>query len=153
MFFIICPMWRAFCEIITQRNKKSYFGNVLLRDTVTSLKSILKICKKIQEMRIGQRKDARTELKMKRSHQYKPFNDVNTLWPGQNGRHFADDKFRCIFVNENVCISFENSLKFVAGGPINNTATLVWIMAWHRIGDKPLSKPMLARFNDAYIRN
>ena len=27
---------------------------------------------------------------------------VNSSPPGQNGRHFADDTFRCIFVNENL---------------------------------------------------
>ena len=25
-------------------------------------------------------------------------------------------------------------------------------MAWRRIGDKPLSEPMLTRFTDAYVR-
>ena len=28
----------------------------------------------------------------------------NSFPPGQNGRHFADDIFRCIFVNEKICI-------------------------------------------------
>ena len=27
---------------------------------------------------------------------------INTLRPRQNGRHFADDIFKCIFFNENV---------------------------------------------------
>ena len=27
---------------------------------------------------------------------------INTLRPGQNGRHFADDILKCIFLNENV---------------------------------------------------
>ena len=27
---------------------------------------------------------------------------VSTLRPRQNGRHFADDIFKCIFMNENV---------------------------------------------------
>ena len=27
----------------------------------------------------------------------------------------------------------------------------VYIMAWHRIGDKPLAESMLTRFTDAYI--
>ena len=30
---------------------------------------------------------------------------VNTLRPRQNGRHFTDDTFKCIFLNENVRIS------------------------------------------------
>ena len=58
---------------------------------------------------------------------------------GQNGRQFADDIFRCIFVNENVCISINISLKFVHKGQINNIAALFQIMAWCRLGDKPLS--------------
>ena len=29
------------------------------------------------------------------------------------GRHFADDIFKCIFLNEKVCISLKISLKFV----------------------------------------
>ena len=37
-------------------------------------------------------------------------------------------------------------------GTINNTSALIRIMAWHRIGDKSLSEPMVAYFSDAYIR-
>ena len=48
------------------------------------------------------------------------FNWVNTLRPRQNGRHFADDTFNRIFLNENVRISFQISLKFDPKGPINN---------------------------------
>ena len=37
------------------------------------------------------------------------FHTQNNSTPsGQNGRHFADDIFRCIFVNEKVCISIQN---------------------------------------------
>ena len=49
------------------------------------------------------------------------------------------------FVNENARISIEFSLKFVPKGPINNIPALVQIMAWRRLGDKPLSEPMLVR--------
>ena len=38
---------------------------------------------------------------------------LNTLRPRQNGRHFADDTFKCIFLNGNVRIPIINSLKFV----------------------------------------
>ena len=41
---------------------------------------------------------------------------VNTLRPGQNGRHFPDDIFKCIFLNENVSISIKISLQFVPKG-------------------------------------
>ena len=69
----------------------------------------------------------------------------NTLRPRQNGRHFADDTFKYIFLNENVIISAKISLKFVPKGPINNIAALVQIMAWRRPGDEPLSEPMMVR--------
>ena len=68
---------------------------------------------------------------------------LNTLRPRQNGRHFADDMFKCIFLNENVWIPIEISLKFFPKGPINNIPALVQIMAWRRPGDKPLSEPMM----------
>ena len=60
---------------------------------------------------------------------------VNTLRPRQNGRHFADDTFKRIFLNENVRISIKISLKFVPKGPINNIPALVQMMAWRRPGD------------------
>ena len=71
--------------------------------------------------------------------------NINTLRPGQNGRHFADAIFKCILLNENVWISIKISLKFVRKGPINNIPTLVQIMAWRRPGAKPLSEPMMVR--------
>ena len=40
----------------------------------------------------------------------------DTLRPRQNGRHFADDIFRHIFVNRNVWISIDISLKFIPKG-------------------------------------
>ena len=68
---------------------------------------------------------------------------VNTLRPRQNGRHFADDIFKCILLNENVWIPNKISLKFVPKGRINNIPSLAQIMAWRRPGDKPLSEPMM----------
>ena len=38
---------------------------------------------------------------------------VNTLRPRQNGRNFADDIFKLIFMNENILIPIKISLKFV----------------------------------------
>ena len=69
--------------------------------------------------------------------------DLNTLRPKQNGCHFADDVFKCIFLNENVWILFKISLNIVPKGPINNIPSLVRIMAWRRPGDKSLSEPMM----------
>ena len=71
---------------------------------------------------------------------------INTLRPGHNGRHFADDTFNCIFLTENVLIPIQISMKFVPKGSINNIATLVQIMAWRCPGDKPLSEPMMVTF-------
>ena len=68
---------------------------------------------------------------------------VNTLRPRQNGRHFPDDIFKCIFLTEHVSISINIWLKFVPKCPINNIPALVQIMAWRRPGDKPLSEPMM----------
>ena len=70
-------------------------------------------------------------------------NAVNSLRPRQNGRHFAHDIFKCIFLNENIWIPIKISLKFVHKGPINNIPALVQIMAWRRPGDKPLSEAMM----------
>ena len=68
---------------------------------------------------------------------------INSLRPRLNKRHFADDIFKCIFLNENVWILLKISLKFVPKVRINNIPTLVQIVAWRRPGDKPLSEPML----------
>ena len=43
-------------------------------------------------------------------------------------------------LNENVRISIQMSLKFISNGPIYNIPTLVQIMAWCRLGDRPLSE-------------
>ena len=68
---------------------------------------------------------------------------LNTLRPGQNGRQFADDIFSCIFLNENFSISNNFSLKYVPWGLIDIMSSLVQKIAWRRIGDKPLSEPMM----------
>ena len=70
-------------------------------------------------------------------------NSVNSLRPRKNGRLFADDTFKRIFLKGNIRISTKNSLKFVPKGLVNKIPTLVLIMAWRRPGDKPLSEPMM----------
>ena len=69
--------------------------------------------------------------------------DINTLRPRQSCRHFADDIFKCIFLNENVSISLQFSPTFVPKVWINNIPALVQIMAWCQPGDKPLSVPIM----------
>ena len=70
-------------------------------------------------------------------------NRINTLGPRKNGRHFADDILKCIFLNENAGILPKISLKFVPKVRINNIPALVQIMAWRRPGDKSSSEPMM----------
>ena len=50
---------------------------------------------------------------------------VNSFPPRQNGLHFVDDIFKCIFVNEKFCVLIKISLKFVPKGPIDNNQPLV----------------------------
>ena len=68
---------------------------------------------------------------------------INTLGPRQNRRHFSDDIFKCIFLNENIWISIQISLDYMLRGQIKNIPALVQIMAWRRSGDKPLSEAMM----------
>ena len=63
-------------------------------------------------------------------------NCFNSLRPKQNGHHFADDIFKCIFLNENIWILLQISLKFVPEVRIKNIPALVQIMAWRRPSDK-----------------
>ena len=63
----------------------------------------------------------------------------------------ADNIFKCIFLDENDVISIKKSLKFVLRRSTDNKPSLVQVMAWHRIGDKPLPEPMMAQFTDAYM--
>ena len=70
---------------------------------------------------------------------------INSLRPRPNRRHFAEDIFKWIFLNENVWISVKISLKCVPKGPINKIPALVQIMAWRRPGDEQLSEPMMVR--------
>ena len=66
----------------------------------------------------------------------------NSSHLGQNGRHFADHIFKCIFMNEKICISIRISLKFFPKCPIdkkrigsgnglalNNREAIIWIDA------------------------
>ena len=78
---------------------------------------------------------------------------INSSPPGQNGRHFAKDIFKWIFMNEMFCISIQILLKFVPGVLIDNNRASVEIMAWRRIGDKPISEPVLTWITGAYMRH
>ena len=92
---------------------------------------------------LSQTVDTRSNIKRHQSPQLTIDPAFNTLRPRQNGRHFVDDVFKCIFLNENMWILLKISLKFVPKGPINNIPSLVQIMSWRRPGDKSLSEPMM----------
>ena len=72
----------------------------------------------------------------------------STLRQRQNGRHFADVLFKCVFLKENMCVVIEISLKFIPEGPIDNKSALVQVMAWHLLGAKALSEPILTHIYD-----
>ena len=69
-----------------------------------------------------------------------PKNTVSTLRLRQNGSHFTDNIFKCIFLTENVWISIKISLTFVAKDPIDdipafgsdNVFSPVWCQAIQR---------------------
>ena len=65
---------------------------------------------------------------------YKITKPLNTLRPRQNGRHFADDIFKRIFLNESVSISIKISLKFVSKSQfiifLNCQATSHYLNQW-----------------------
>ena len=67
----------------------------------------------------------------------------NTLRLRRKEQHFADDIFKRILFSEDVWVFIKMSLKFVPKGPLNNIPALVQIMAWHHLGDKPLSETMM----------
>ena len=75
----------------------------------------------------------------------------NILRSRQNGCHFADCIFICIFLNGNLSILIQMSLKFVPKGVIDNNSTLVHTRGWHLAGDKPLSESIMAWFVDIYV--
>ena len=70
---------------------------------------------------------------------------LKTLKPKQNICHFADDIFKCIFLNENIRFSIKISPKLIAKAPINYILALVQVMACLLVGAKPLSEPMVVR--------
>ena len=54
---------------------------------------------------------------------WETYTNASLTW--QNGRHFADDVFRCIFVAEKFCILIKISLKCVPKSPIDHNPALL----------------------------
>ena len=76
---------------------------------------------------------------------------ITTMVPDQNGRHFADDIFESILLNEHLSIQIKFQLEFASNGSFDDKSALVQAMAWHRTGDKPLSKFMITQSPGAYM--
>ena len=76
---------------------------------------------------------------------------VNTLRPGQDGRHFGRQHFRLHFLEWNFFNFTQNFTEICYLDLIDNMSALVQIMAWPRTGDKPLSEAMLLCCVDAYV--
>ena len=80
-----------------------------------------------------------------------PYYDIShVLRPKQNGRQFAYDIFKCIFMKENYCVLIHISFFFVHKGLIESRSSLVPVMAWLGTGDKTLPEPMVTLFTGAY---
>ena len=76
---------------------------------------------------------------------------IHSLRPRQNRRHFEDNIFKCIFLNEDIYILIKISLKFIPMGPINNIPALFQIMVFRWPGDEPLSEPMMIIYWCMYV--
>ena len=63
--------------------------------------------------------------------------------PGQNGRNFAEDTFKCIFLSENyyIRLKFYWSLSLMV---IDDKPRLIQTMAWYQTVDKPWYEPTVA---------
>ena len=85
------------------------------------------------------------EMQIRQGHAHGSVNVItfNTSSLRQNGCHFWDGICKCNFLNEDVWVSNEISLKFVPKGPIIIIPAWVQIMAWRRPGDKSLSEPIM----------
>ena len=73
---------------------------------------------------------------------YKSISHLLTHWGRDKIAAISETTFSdaaCIFLNENVWISIKISRTFVPKGPISNIPALFRIMAWRRLGAKPLS--------------
>ena len=77
--------------------------------------------------------------------------NASPFWPGQNGRYLADIILKCIFLSENIWMSVKISLMIVCECPTDNEATLVWVLAWCRICDKPLYQQILNWFTEVHM--
>ena len=72
---------------------------------------------------------------------------------GQNGRHFADDIFKCISLSENFWIWNKISMKYISSGSHWQYASIGLDNGMAPIMWQALSEPILAEFADTYMRH
>ena len=77
----------------------------------------------------------------------------NPLRPSNTDHHFADSICIFLFFDKVCCILIQISLQFVPNIQIDNKLTLVQVIAWFRLGDKPLPAPILIKFSDTMWRH
>ena len=70
----------------------------------------------------------------------------NTLVPEQNGLHFVDDTFKCIFMNENFCTLIQFSLRFVPNDAIDSMSVLFQVMTWYQKTTSPWWRHLMETF-------
>ena len=73
----------------------------------------------------------------------------STHWGQDNMAAISQSTF--IFLYENDWILIKISLKDIPNGAVKYNQALVLIMAWCRMGEKPLSEPMTVWFTDTWV--
>ena len=145
--FSIKTPWTPIMKI---RRSHSNLLFIIMTSILVNIRNILKLHDSLSSWNlIG----GSAALLLRRSPNSKAIEIFNSSPPGQNGRHFRRRHFQMRFHEWKKCISIRISLKFVPRGSIDNMWTLVQVMAWRRIGDKPLPESMPIQFTDAYMRH
>ena len=67
---------------------------------------------------------------------------ASPISPAQNVHHY-EDIFKGIFLKGNLCIWIQMSSKFVPRGSVNNEVSLVLVIVWHLLADKPFPEPIM----------
>ena len=130
---------------VNSPHKGQWRGALMLSLICTWIKSF-----QVQDLR---RYSAHYDVTVMRHGHMAAIDIFNSSLPGKMATFFADDIFKWTFLNENDRIRIQISLKYFPKSPVDNKAALVEIKAWRRIGDKPLSEPMLTRLVYEYIQH
>ena len=72
---------------------------------------------------------------------------INSSPHGQNGRHYSDIIFKCIFMNEKCLFFGSNFMEVCSKGSKCQQPALVQVMDWCWMGNRPLPESMLMHKN------